>query len=212
MPVWILRIQCEGTANQGAEMTVSRVRIVSFVVLVIACSASERTGGSAEVGSNDVPSGELYRIDDEQSILRAARAIIAADSVAALVTIDADGQPRVRSVNASTPEQDMTIWIATRPDTRKVEQIRRNPNVALYYNDDEALSYVSIMGIATLHDDLATKDAKNFFDDSVLRALWPDYPRDYLLIRVTPRWIEVIGHGISAHPQTWRPQAVEIAR
>lgn len=193
-------------------MMPDRLRRACFLVLALACSSGERAAGDAVAVSVGAPSGELYRIDDERTILAAARAIIASDSVAALVTIDADGQPRVRSVNTSAPEEDMTIWIATRPDTRKVEQIRLNPNVALYYNDDAALSYVSIMGTATLHTDLETKEAKNFLEESVLRNFWPDYPRDYLLIQVTPTWIEVTGHGISAHPQTWRPQAVELAR
>lgn len=151
---------------------------------------------------------ELYRVDDESILLSAARAIIADDPDCALVTIDRNGQPRVRTVTASSPEDDMTIWIATRPGTRKVHQIQQNEKVALYFNDDAKLSYVSVMGRATLHDDSATKEAKTFYDKARLETFFPDYPDNYVLIKVEPIWIEVLGHGVLDHPETWRPQAV----
>lgn len=153
---------------------------------------------------------ELYRVDDEAKILSAARAIIADDPNCALITLDADGQPRARTVRTSTPEDDMTIWIATRPATRKVQQIRENDKVTLFFDDDARLSYVSVMGRATLHEDLATKKAKSFFDEAELELFFPDYPEDYLLIRVEPIWIEVLGHGVEPHPELWRPQAVVV--
>jgi general stress protein 26 len=36
-------------------------------------------------------------------------------------------------VNRFPPEEDMTVWIATSTLTRKVQQIRRDPRVTLYY-------------------------------------------------------------------------------
>lgn len=151
---------------------------------------------------------ELFQAQDEAKVLEAARAIIADDPDCALITVDTDGQPRARTVTASPPEEDMTIWIATRPATRKVEQIRHHHRVTLYFNDDAKGSYVSVMGRATLHDDLPTIEAKNFWKDPKLHVFWPDYPDDYLLIEVEPLWIEVLGHGVAPHPETWRPQAV----
>ena len=144
----------------------------------------------------------------ESVILSAARAIIAEDPNCALITLDSELQPRVRTVTASPPEDDLTIWIATRPSTRKVRQIRQHEKVTLYFNDDVKGSYVSIMGRATLHDDLETKRAKIFHDEGDFRAFWPNYPDDYLLIKVVPIWIEVLGHGIEADLDTWRPQGV----
>ena len=152
----------------------------------------------------------LYQTIQDEEILRAARAIIAADPDAALVTVDGNGQPRIRTVTASTPESDMTIWVATKPNTRKISQLRNNPKVALYFNNDAAFSYVSIMGTATLHDDLATKAAKNFYPKDELQKHWPDYPNDYLLIKITPMWIEVEGHGVTGHANTWQPQGLEL--
>lgn len=50
---------------------------------------------------------ELYREADEQSIVLAARALMAAEENAALVTVDADGQARVRSVRAFLEDLDL---------------------------------------------------------------------------------------------------------
>ena len=150
---------------------------------------------------------ELYINDSEADIIEAAREIIRKDPNVALITIDSEGQPRARTVVARPPEEDMTIWIATRPTTRKVAQIGHNRKVTLYFSVDSESSYVTIMGTATLHDDLSTKEAKKWRSEERRKMLWPNYPNDYLLIKVQPKWMEVLGEGISAHPQTWRPQA-----
>ena len=152
--------------------------------------------------------GELFQEASEATILRAAREIIAGDPNCALITIDEEGHPRVRTVRGSAPKEGMTIWIATRPSTRKVNQILANNRVTLYFNNDETSSYVSLMGRATLHNDFSTKEKENFFAEEDLKKFWPQYPKDYLLIKVIPFWIEVMGHGIKGHPETWRPQAV----
>jgi general stress protein 26 len=150
----------------------------------------------------------VYQIDDDATILAAARAIIAEDPDCALITTDESGQPRVRTVTASTPDEDMIIWIATRPDTRKVQQIKQSERVSLYFNLDAKSAYVSVMGRATLHDDLATKELIKIYEVAARNAFWPQYPDDYLLIKIVPEWIEVMGFGISGNPQTWRPQGV----
>lgn len=112
---------------------------------------------------------ELYRVDNETSIIAAARTLMTSDKNAALITVDADGVPRARTVlthlgpaDGSSPDKGMTVWIMTRRSTRKVEQISNNPNVTLYFNDDPKNSYVTLMGIATIHLDPNDKEAKKF--------------------------------------------------
>ena len=83
---------------------------------------------------------ELYIASPAAVILGAAREIIRADPDGALITIDAEGQPRARTVTTRPPDADMTIWIATRPDTRKVAQIRNNARVTLYFNGPRSRS------------------------------------------------------------------------
>lgn len=155
-----------------------------------------------------VPREELFRRADREALLGAAREIIAGDPTAALVTVDAEGRPRVRSVTTSGLGDDGSIWIATRPTTRKVRQIEGNPSVALYFADDDGHAYVSVMGEAILHRDVATFEARSPIRGEWLHQLWPDYPEDFLLIEVRPAWLEVLGHGIEASVDAWRPQAV----
>jgi general stress protein 26 len=50
-----------------------------------------------------------------------------------LRTQDEEGRSQARTVNRFPPEEDMTVWIATSTLTRKVQQIRRDPRVTLYY-------------------------------------------------------------------------------
>lgn len=46
--------------------------------------------------------------------------------------VDAARQPRARTVRASPPDEEMMISIATRPSSRKVDQIRGHDRVTLF--------------------------------------------------------------------------------
>lgn len=137
--------------------------------------------------------------------LRVAREIMERVVYCALVTVDADGQPRTRTVFPFAPEDDMTVWIATKPGTRKLEQVVGNPRVTLYYADEEAASYVSLMGTASIRDD---DESKRLHRHPEVDAFWPDYPEGYTLIEVEPIWLEVVAPGIAPDETTWRPQEV----
>lgn len=58
---------------------------------------------------------------------------MAAARYCALVTLDEAGRPLARAMDPFPPEADLTVWLATHRATRKVEEIRRDPRVALYY-------------------------------------------------------------------------------
>ena len=103
----------------------------------------------------------------------------------------------------------MVFWIATKPVTRKVEQLRANPLVTLYFNLDQEGSYVSVRGHASTHDDLETIQRITWRDKELSAMFWPNFPEDYLLIKVQPTWIEVLGEGVEADETTWRPQALQ---
>ncbi len=138
--------------------------------------------------------------------LAAARAVMSSARYCALITVDDADRPRARTVDPFAPTNDMTVWVATLPGTRKLDQIRGNPNVTLYYSDPEAGSYVTLMGSARIHDDLESK-AKWKHPD--VEAFWPDYPDGYTLIEVRPSWLEVVSPEVGANEQTWRPQSVD---
>jgi general stress protein 26 len=139
-------------------------------------------------------------------ILQAAKTLMQEARYCALITIGPDGRAESRIVDAFPPEPDMTVWLATSPVTRKVEQIRKDPRVTLFYWDATRMGYVTLIGDATLVDDPAEK-AKRWKDE--WSEFYSDENRgaDYLLIRVTPRRLELvsIADGLVNDPKTWRP-------
>lgn len=196
-------------------MCVLRRLLVLLVATHLAGCSSHATRNEAQAESE-----LLYRVDPPEEILRAARLLMESDENTALVTVDADGQPRVRTVRAfladideADPRSAMTVWVMTRNSTRKVEQIRRHPEVTLYFNDDAKVSYLTVMGVATIHSKPDHPAIKSILARKSLEGyaefFWPEYPNDFVMIEIRPKLIEFMGPGIPNHPEHWRPQAVE---
>jgi len=140
-------------------------------------------------------------------LMTAAREIMTAAGTCALITLDKEGRPRVRVMDPFNPESDFTIWFGTNPKSRKVDQIKKNPKVTLYYLDSDASGYVMIHGIAQLIN--GQKEKEKYWKDA-WKNFYPNKPEDYLLIKVSPEWMEVISvtRGINGDPTTWKPPIV----
>lgn len=138
---------------------------------------------------------------DRAKVLAAAREVMAAQQYCALVTLDEHGLPQVRTMNPFAPDEGMVVWMATHATTRKVQQIRRDPRVSLYYADHaNAIGYVAISGRAELVDDMKEVLARR-------RAYWDQaFPglKNIVLIKVVPERIEVLNYkqGVVADPAT----------
>ncbi len=191
----------------------------TLLLLTAACSGGEEMTSSATPDSPAiriyrVPAEELYKSAPDSAILSAARALMLADSNVAVVTLDSMGQPRVRTTKAfiapvsADPASGVTVWIMTRLTTRKVDQIRRHPQVTLYFNNDDRIEYATVMGTATIHTDPEHPQAKEFYKDGYAEFFWPDFPRDFVMIEVRPLWLEYLGPRFPGHAETWRPQGV----
>ena len=143
-------------------------------------------------------------------VIKAAADVMQRARYCALVTIGEDGQPQARVVDAFAPEDDLTVWIATKPVTRKVGQIRADPRVTLFYFDAGDPGYVTLLGTAELVTDAGAKRAHWKKDWA---GFYKDENRgdDYLLIRVKPRRLEIVSdrHGLTSDPETWRPVILE---
>ena len=142
-----------------------------------------------------------------QFLLTAAREIIKSAGKVALITQDEEGIPQIRTMDPFEPEEDFTVWLATQPNTRKVQQIKNNNQVTLYYPDKADMGYVVIHGRAELVNDQKETDIhwknewKNFYTNRT---------DAYILIKVTPHYLELINYnrGVLGDPQTWRPAFV----
>ena len=182
----------------------ARALTLSACLALAGCSTPFKISYNFDWGERD----ELHLAEDRAATLKIAREIIAGDPFMTLVTVDQNGQPRARTVEHSVPDENMVIWISTIPGTRKLEQIKANPKVTLTFDNESETSYVTLMGKATIHTDLETIQKKAWRSDQQRALFWPDFPENYVLIKVEPKWIEVVAPSISSDEENWRPQAV----
>ena len=140
-------------------------------------------------------------------LMNAAREIMVASKTCALITQDQKGRSRVRVMDPFLPESDFIVWFGTNSKSRKVNQIKKDPRVTLYYFDPNASGYVTIHGIAQLVNDPKEKE-KRWKDE--WKDFYPDKSEGYLLIKVSPEWMEVISdsHAIFGDSTTWKPPIV----
>ncbi|MEW5805093.1 MAG: pyridoxamine 5'-phosphate oxidase family protein [bacterium] len=122
--------------------------------------------------------------------------------LAALATITEDGKPWVRYI---TPwlDKDLTIWDATFLNSRKVRQIRKNPEVHLTLGVSDATkaeSYLQIQGRAEVLTDKTSKK-KAWIDMYKVAFSGPDDP-NYAVLKITPYRIEYQGMGM-VPPEIW---------
>ena len=108
--------------------------------------------------------------------------------MAAVATVQ-DGKPAVRFM-ALVGLDDLTLIGATMKSSRKVEQIKKNPEVALTIWSGKNFSdpYVLIKGKGNVHEDLETK--KKFWNPKMeVYFQKPENP-EYVVLKFVPQRIE----------------------
>lgn len=172
------------------------------IVIVRLCASAALLGASMAF---TVLAQEKAFSRDE--LITAAREIMTNTRYCALITTDAKGSVHARTMDAFAPEENMIVWLATNPRSGKVGEIRRNPQVTLYYFDRENQAYVTIHGTARLVND---RDEKARHWKEEWSAFYPDRNTDYLLIKVTPTRLEVVDtkRGIVGESKSWHPPSV----
>lgn len=159
-----------------------------------------------------IPSSGFSQESEQADLLskklsEAAREIMTSAETCALITLDQEGRPRVRVMDPFMPEKDFSVWLGTNVNSRKVEQIKNDSRVTLYYLEDEDAGYVMIHGSAQLVDD--SKNKEKWWKPE-WEAFYPDDREGYILIKVVPEWMEVISytHNILGDPTSWEPPMV----
>ena len=141
------------------------------------------------------------------SLMTIAHAIIDSARSRTLITVDEDGKPQARTISVFPLEDDMVIWLGTSTRSRKVKQIKNNPNVMVFYYDTKGHSYVSIAGQARLVND--PKKKAHYWKKSWTRY-YPDPEKDYILIEVTPERLEICSYKYKLFwDSNWRPTFIE---
>src|SRR5262245_28606369 len=148
---------------------------------------------------------------DRAKVVAAAAQLMERARYCSLITLGPDGHPQSRIVDPFPPEPDLTVWIATNPVTRKVEQIKADPRVTLSCFDPSGPGYVTLLARAEVVTDTAEK-AKRWKEDWA--AFYKDKNRgdDYVLIRCKPFRLELVSHAddLLNDPATWRPITIEL--
>jgi len=148
---------------------------------------------------------------DPAKVLAAAREIMGAQQYCGLITLDAAGLPQIRTMNPFPPDEGMVVWMATNTRSRKVEEIRKDPRVSLYYADHaNAIGYVALTGKAVLVDDMKeVLKRKRAYWDSAFPGL-----KNIVLIKVIPERIDVINYKqkLAGDPATWRTASIPVDR
>lgn len=143
----------------------------------------------------------------DAEVFAVAKEIMNAAKTCALITIDKEGRPRVRTMDPFAPEEDLSVWLGTNADSRKVMQIKNDPRVTLYYLDKDETGYVMVHGTAKLvnSEHEKTKRWKTKWE-----AFYRNNRENYRLIHVTPQWIEVSSapRGLHGDAKTWQPATI----
>ena len=123
--------------------------------------------------------------------------------LSSMATITLDGKPWTRYIMIQS-DNDFNLRSAVCIKSRKIEQIKQNPEVHLTFgiNDPQDLSkpYVQIQGIARITADQEEKN-KYWFD--MLSAVFsgPEDP-DYSIMIIEPYYAEFNKPGVLA-PEVW---------
>lgn len=125
------------------------------------------------------------------TIIAAAREIMTSAPYCALVTVDNAGQPQVRTMNPFPLKNDFVVWFATSRESSKVEEMKKEPRVCVYYADHKSPEgYVNLMGKATIIDDKELlKQMKRDYWSNI-----PNWENIFVLIKIEPVSMEVINY------------------
>jgi general stress protein 26 len=126
-------------------------------------------------------------------------------TLSALATITENGKPWVRYVTPFV-DKNLTFWMATFVHSRKVAQIRKNPEVHLTVgvaDIETAESYLQVEAKAEVLSDQKTKKAV-WFDGLKDIFSGPEDP-NYCVCKITPYRIEY--HTMTPEPPAvWEPK------
>ena len=145
--------------------------------------------------------------DRDSLLISSARELITSSKTCALITVDENNIPAVRTMDPFMPDEDFNIWFGTNPHSRKVAQIRNNPNVTLYYLDKDTTGYVVVHGRAELVE--FDREHSNYWKEE-WEAFYPNPDKDYMLIKVIPTQLEIISESrnILGDSKTWKAPVV----
>jgi general stress protein 26 len=153
---------------------------------------------------------EKLRIDfskEETDIIKLSKEMIRNCYYGSFITIDQNGQPKSRVMEPFAPDENMEIWMATNPRSRKVKEIKNNSKTTLHYFDKNNMGYVSFYGNAYIVNDDSIKSIKW---KKGWEQFYKNQKEDFMLIRFIPTSLELINisKGYKGNKKSWKPHEV----
>jgi general stress protein 26 len=138
----------------------------------------------------------------KKNIKEIAKEIMTNAKNCAFITIDSLGVAHARAMDPFLPEEDFTVWMATKPSSLKIKQLQGNNNVTLYYFDEESVSYVTLQGTASI---VHSRNEKEKFWKKEWKNFYKNRTSDYALIKFIPKVGNVISekYKILGDSITW---------
>jgi len=129
--------------------------------------------------------------------------ILRQPQLAGLATITPDGKPWVRYVTVVASE-DLTIRCATFAGTRKVRQIRQNPEVHVTCGVTDPRHMAPCLQIQGRAAPNLSPEARHAFWNDTLAAIFagPDDP-NYAVLEIQPYYVEYWSVGVH-EPEIWQ--------
>jgi general stress protein 26 len=128
-------------------------------------------------------------------------AVIGGPHVAAVATID-EGKPAVRFMVLNGFD-DMTFVGGTMKSTKKVAQLKKNPDtaVSIWSGKEFTDPYVIMKAKGEVHEDLATK--KKYWNPMFEKYFKTVDNPDFVVLKFVASEIEYIGEGMTSM-ETWK--------
>lgn len=126
-----------------------------------------------------------------EDVLSIVRDMLHTTEYCFFITLNEFGGADARLMQPFPPQEDLTIWFATTPESRKVRHIQHNNRVTLTFLERSETAYVALAGVASVEDDPEecqqhrTTNWTAFFSDGPSSA-------DYTLIKFVPQRIELM--------------------
>jgi len=146
---------------------------------------------------------------EELQILQMGRKIIENAYFGSFSSLDNEGFPKIRVVEAFFPDEKWNIYIGTNSRSRKVKEILHNPKTALHYFNKSQLAYLSLYGETYIVKDTLLRE--KYWKES-WQKFYPNKEKDYLLLKFVPKKIEMINisKAYVGDSLTWEPHQVQL--
>ena len=168
--------------------------IGACTLLIVGCQARPEADLSGQSTDAPAPWTDVHAV---------AWDIISSARVVTLITLNDEGQPQARLLDATPPDSgEFVIWMGTNRNSAKVAEISHNPRATLFYRSLDGGGYVTLRGTASIVDDAALKER---YWRPAWEAFYPDRDALFVLIRFQPDDGEVVSfaNGLVGDSLTW---------